>query len=278
MPEAREAAATTSAGAPGWTHLQLRSYREQGFLWAPGLIPASALPALEAAIPALLAGREEDDGMHREKETGGSVRQVYDVHRFCAPFRALVRDPRILLPVRQAIGGEVYIWHSKLNVKAPFEGTPWLWHQDFGYWRLEGVEPRLISVMVLLGRTTIHNGCLLAAAGSQRWGVQEHVLDTAATTRPQRCVDRAVLAARLREDDIVTITGETGDVLFFHCNLVHASGHNLSPLARRLFIAVYNDVGNRPLSRAPSRPAWVVSRDFEPCTHACQASSGVEEG
>ena len=61
----------------------------------------------------------------------------------------------------------------------------------------------------------------------------------------------------VREAEIRQITGQTGDALFFDCNLVHSSNHNLPPIPRTSLIIAYNDIDNKP------RPDWVVSRVFE---------------
>ena len=67
----------------------------------------------------------------------------------------------------------------------------------------------------------------------------------------------------VHEERIQHITGEPGDVLFFDCNLLHGSGHNMSPLPRRTFIVCYNDIDNKPRPVANQRPDWVVSRSFD---------------
>jgi ectoine hydroxylase len=245
-----------------WSDEQVRQFREQGFLCCPGLLSAE-VEKLKAPLPALLAGKEEEDHMHRERERSGAIRQVYLAHRYCESYRSLIRDPRLLDPVKQLLAGEVYIFHSKINVKEPFEGTVWLWHQDYGYWHHDGVNPRLISVMVLLDRATLNNGCLMFAAGSHRWGRLHHEADTVTTSYRQWCVPTTVLEQHLKEEMIQPITGEAGDVVFFDCQLLHASGHNLSPLPRKVFIAAYNAIDNKPGPVENPRPDWVVARQFD---------------
>ncbi len=117
--------------------------------------------------------------------------------------------------------------------------------------------------MVLLERATQYNGALMVVAGSHRWGRLEHVADTVTTSYRQWCVEPGILREKLREEDIRVIAGEPGDVLFFDCNLLHGSGHNMSPLGRSSFIVVYNQLANRPSSAAP-RPDWVVDRTLAP--------------
>ncbi len=236
-------------------------YDRDGYFIRRALVGGEQLARLRAEIPTIFAGNDED-GMHREREFNGAVRQVYLAHRHSGPFRQLVDDERVRGPVQGLLGDGLHIYHSKINAKDAFDGGVWLWHQDFGYWFHDGVEPSLVSVMVLLDRATIHNGALKMAAGSHRWGRLDHVADTVTSTYKQWCVPSAVLKERLREEDIHDFIGEPGDALFFHCNLLHGSGHNMSPLPRVSFVAVYNSLANKPRPVGQPRPDWVVDRTF----------------
>jgi ectoine hydroxylase len=247
-----------------WTQQQLRQFDEQGFLFSHGLISPQEIAEMNAAIPALLAGDESQDGIHRERERSGAVRQIYLTHRHSPPFKELSGNPKIVDPVKQVIGNDIYIWHSKINVKDAFEGTVWLWHQDYGYWMWDGIDPKVLSVMVFLDEATLNNGCLMVAAGSHKWGRLEHYADEVTTSYKQWCVDTPTLKVRLKENMIQPITGQPGDALFFHCNLLHGSGHNMSPLPRKTIIVAYNTLDNKPRPVEKPRPDWVVSREFEP--------------
>ncbi len=248
----------------GWSEEQLQKFDEQGYLFMPGLFDTEEMKNISKLVPELLSGSEEVDHMHRERERSGAIRQVYLAHRYSPTFRALSQDPRLVEPAKQILKGDVYIWHSKINVKEAFEGTVWLWHQDYGYWMWDGVEPQLISVMVVMDKATLNNGCLKVAAGSHKWGRLEHYPDEVTTSYKQWCVDKETLKERLLEEHIQPITGEPGDVLFFHCNLLHGSGHNMSPLPRKTFIIAYNLRTNKPRPVENPRPDWVVARQFDP--------------
>lgn len=247
-----------------WTQQQLDQYNLLGYMFVPGLFSTEEVLRLNDITPELLRGNDRVDAMHRERERGGAVRQVYLAHRYIPPFKALSEDARIVEPVKQILDAEIYVWHSKINVKDAFEGTVWLWHQDYGYWMWDGVQPKLVSVMVLLDEATINNGCLLVAAGTHKWGRIEHYADDQTTSYKQWCVDRETLKERLEEEMIQPILGKPGDTLFFDCNLLHGSGHNMSPLPRKTFIIAYNDLTNRPRPVENPRPDWVVSRMFQP--------------
>jgi len=246
-----------------WTPEQLEQYRRDGYYLARGLLNAAEVAALNMEMPALLTGDEAKDRMHREREKGGAVRQVYLAHRYSPAYRAIARNPKLLDPVKQATGNDVYVWHSKINVKDAFEGSVWLWHQDYGYWMWDGVEANLVSAMIMLDKATVNNGSLMVVAGSHQRGRHEHFADTVTTSYKQWCLNTETSKALIKEDDIRHVTGEPGDVLFFHCNLIHGSGHNMSPLPRKTFIVAYNDIANKPKPVENQRPDWVVAREFE---------------
>jgi ectoine hydroxylase len=246
-----------------WTNEQIAQFKRDGYLLARGLFTKDELTPLHASMERLLSGDEKDDQMHREREKSGAVRQVYLAHRHEPAYRELTRNPKLLDPIHQLVGNDVYIWHSKINVKDAFEGTVWLWHQDYGYWMWDGIDPKIVSAMVILDRATVNNGSLMVVDGSHKWGRQEHYADTVTTSYKQWCIDTRTLKERVREEDIKHITGEPGDVLFFDCNLVHGSGHNMSPLPRKTFILCYNDIANKPRPVEKPRPDWVVAREFE---------------
>ncbi|MEO8205509.1 MAG: phytanoyl-CoA dioxygenase family protein [Chthoniobacterales bacterium] len=245
-----------------WNTRQLEEYNRDGYLLIRNLLSPEQVAELNDAVPPLLQG-DDADGMYRVRESTGAARSVFLTHRHSPPFKELARNPKILNPVKQLLKNDVYIWHSKINVKDAFEGAVWLWHQDYGYWVKDGVEDRLVSVMVFLDRSTLNNGCFMVAPGTQHTNLP-HYSDTKTTSYKQWCVELDSLKETLKEEMIVPMLGNPGDVLFFHSNVLHGSGHNMSPLPRKTMILVYNGVDNTPVGIENPRPDWVVSHDYTP--------------
>ena len=83
--------------------------------------------------------REGDDGavkiMFRLHEGEGETAST--------AFRAAARTSRVLRAAQQFLRDDnVYMHHSKLNMKAAIEGSAWPWHQDFHSWHFDGIaEP-----------------------------------------------------------------------------------------------------------------------------------------
>jgi ectoine hydroxylase-related dioxygenase (phytanoyl-CoA dioxygenase family) len=59
------------------------------------------------------------------------------------------------------------------------------------------------------------------------------------------------------------VTGRAGTCVLFHCNVLHASGHNLSADDRWHIYVSCNTVANKPQLGDNPRPAWVVSRNWK---------------
>ena len=64
----------------------------------------------------------------------------------------------------------------------------------------------------------------------------------------------------------VPITGGAGTAAIFHCNLLHASGHNLSAEDRWQIFFCFNQCKNRPADLENPRPDYVRSRNWTPLT------------
>ena len=128
-------------------------------------------------------------------------------------------------------------------LKVPEVGGAWEWHQDYGYWYGNGCPyPRLVSAMVTVNEASKENGCLKVMVGSHVLGRlnhgiygDQHGIDSERTTALE-----ALLPVRYVES-------KPGSVLFFHCNLLHASEPNRSERPRLSYICCYNAFSNVPI-------------------------------
>ena len=156
------------------------------------------------------------------------------------------RGERMVGVMEQLLGDEVYHYHSKMMLKEPKVGGAWEWHQDFGYWYKNGVlQPRLASGLIAVDRATKANGCLQVLRGSHLYGRIEHNIAGGQTGADMEFVE--AIAARCEK---VHIECQAGDVLFFHCNLLHASAPNTSDYPRWSLICCYNARSNDPIRRS----------------------------
>ena len=235
-------------------------YRDDGFVFVPDLIPPQDIDRVRAALDALC--RLSRDEVILEND-GRTVRSVMNPQAFSDPFGRFVRHPALLGPVRQLLDREVYLFQCVINMKRPFHGALWQWHQDFPtYFHDDGMpEPRLVNALVFIDEVREFNGPLMIVPASHRAPAYETAVDDMTTSYPLRAADNAVVARLADARGIEAPKGGPGSVIFAHTNIVHGSGPNMSPWPRTMASITYNAIDNK--HGRSRRPAWVVRRDFE---------------
>lgn len=155
----------------------------------------------------------------------------------------LVRSHRVASTMEQLMGGdEIYHYHSKLMMKEAQTGGSFIWHQDYGYWYFNGcLYPDMGSVFIPVDDCVKANGCLQVLKGSHHMGRINHVqVGTQLGADPERVQE----AKKSLEHIYVEL--KAGDILFFHCNLLHTSDNNNSDLRRWAFVVAFNKKSNDP--------------------------------
>lgn len=247
---------------------QIARYRRDGYLVLPDVFDAAEVAAFKADLKRIQA--VDTDHLVRER-LGGEAKTIYRVHEAdgptaSPPFHRAVRSPRLLRPARQLVGDEaLYIHHTKCNLKTAIDGSVWQWHQDYGTWRRDGIrEPKLTTALIMLDEPTEIGGCLYFIPGSHTVGPLEPSFDESTGYKFWVVPKPMLLEIMAGHPAPVAITGRPGTVVFFDCNLVHASGHNLSAHDRWQVYVVYNPVTNRPEAVPEPRPDYVRSRNWAP--------------
>lgn len=252
-------------------------YQREGFVFLENLFSAGEVETVRAA--ALAAGAQESERRVFESD-GVTVRSVYGIHEHDGRFAALARHPRLVDAARRILGGDVYVYQSKLNAKAALGGDLWPWHQDYIFWRNEDAmpAPRAVTAAVFVDDVTELNGPIALVPGSHKGGVLPY--DTwngelagygtspawmaNLVARLKYTIQREALLGVALAHGVVTPKAKAGSVLLFDCNIAHASAMNLSPYPRTVALFTYNRVDNAPDIKALHRPEFLVSRDSQP--------------
>lgn len=262
---------------------QLTAYEQDGFLLLPNYFSGPEIDAMKTELPALMA---EDTPRRVIENDGQAVRSIYGSHMSNEVFSRLARHPRVVQPANQILGSDIYVHQFKINTKRSFGGDIWEWHQDYIFWRQEDGLPaaRLTNVAIFLDEMTEFNGPLFVIPGSHTKGVidvpaQDRIFSNGKdgpgvyrhspswisnlTAAIKYSVDKETVAELVKQYGLVALKGPVGSVIFFDCNLVHASPSNISPFERVIIIISYNSVENTPSSESP-RPDFICGRDFQP--------------
>ncbi|MEZ0366747.1 ectoine hydroxylase [Mycobacterium sp. pUA109] len=251
-------------------------FEADGFLAVDTLVDADVVADLRAELDSLrtdpvLAADERSVLEPDSRE----IRSVFEVHKVSTAFGALVADPRLVGPIRQLLGSDVYVHQSRVNFKPGFNGQEFYWHSDFETWHAEDgmPSPRAISVSVALTENLDCNGSLMIMPGSHKWFVScpgetppEHYRSS---LRRQEIgtPDDASLTWLANERGIRQITGPAGSAVFFDSNCMHGSSSNITPYPRSNVFIVYNSVENtlvEPFGAKAPRPTFIASRTFDP--------------
>jgi ectoine hydroxylase len=157
------------------------------------------------------------------------------------------------------------VYHTKINTKPAIEGTVWMWHQDYGSWQRDGCpRPDMATFAVMMTDSVEMNGALYVVPGSHKRGRIDPYYDENTAYKFWAVPKQEVISVLKSSPPPVAITGPAGTCVLFHCNLLHASGHNLSPEDRWHIYISFNACANAPRFTPQSRPDWVVSRNTRP--------------
>lgn len=113
------------------THLQIETYRRDGFLTLDCLFSAPEVAAMRTELERI----QEIDTDHLVREKGSNIaKTIYRVHEQDGPtgspvFHAVSRTSRMLEPAQDLLSEqELYIHHTKCNLKTAIDGSVWAWH------------------------------------------------------------------------------------------------------------------------------------------------------
>jgi phytanoyl-CoA hydroxylase len=184
-------------------------------------------------------------------EGGRTVRRLLQACSREPLFRQWGGSPPVRSRVAQLLGGQVMLvqaHHNCIMTKHPQYGSLTGWHQDIRYWSFE--RPDVISVWLALGPEREENGGLWVVPGSHTLNFEPERFDDALFFREDEVSNRALLEKR------VPVEMNQGDVLFFHCRLLHAAGRNRSRETKYSVVFTYCAADNRPIAgtRSASLP------------------------
>ena len=230
----------------GLTRDEANSYARDGYILCKGLLGADEVEGFRhVARKQLEADHATGAVLSKGDKEGRTTLLKMWTSAGDDQYGLLARDERLVGIARDAIGKPIYLYSHKMTMKQPNEGGAWEWHQDFGYWYEYGcLAPEMMSIYVALDGATRDNGCLQVLRGTHHLGRLRHVRENDQTN-----VDREVLDAALKRFEHVHIEMNAGDVLAFHCNLLHRSDANRSDRYRWGYISSYNAVENAPFKR-----------------------------
>ncbi len=232
---------------------ECQQFQQDGFLVLPRQVPAADTDELLAIIHAELAAAHPP--LEYEAEVcypgspssldapgGRTVRRLLGAAQRHPRLLALATDAAMQQLLQPLLGARILLvqaHHNCIMTKHPSFSSVTGWHRDIRYWHYQ--QPALVSLWLALGDEYPDNGGLHFIPGS-------HQLALA----PERFDERMFL----REDDpdnrkllqqAVCPRLQRGDVVLFHCNLLHAARHNQTPHTKLSLVFTYRSAENAPV-------------------------------
>ena len=222
------------------TEEQLSDYDRDGYIVVRNLFSKDEIDSLGHA--ARSDNEMDKSSTQRDDGEGNAVRLALWNHPGDGIYGMFARCRKMVDRVEEILKDEAYHYHSKMILKDAKVGGAWAWHQDYGYWYQNGVlSPNLCSVMIAVDQATTENGCMQVIKGSHKLGRINHIL-----SGDQAGADMERVEEAKKRLDLVHVTMEPGDALFFHSNTLHASDANESDHPRWAMICCYNAASNDP--------------------------------
>jgi len=254
----------------------IKNYEENGFIVFPDLFRADEIQAMLEEMEKL-AGNDtllEKEEFVREPESL-ELRTIFNQHLFSSLFDKVSRNSRILEKVQQLLGGDVYIHHSRINIKPAYKGKSFPWHSDFETWHAEDGLPRCrcLTAWIMLTDNTEFNGPLYLIPGSHKKFVSckgvtpEDNYKQSLKKQEYGVPSLNAIKEFAKEHELFGAYGSAGTLVIHDGNILHGSPDNISPYSRTNAFFVFNSVENKPVKpfgAKKNRASFLCLKDFTP--------------
>lgn len=243
------------------TDEQLSQFQTDGFLLLPQFAKAEhcdtirdiALAHLRHKVPPVETEYEYEAKSKEEREktvgTGVphfvkevSVRRLRQVHERDIVFREWMENEAIRPILHQVLGETPVITlahHNSIMTKMPHTSTQTRWHQDFRYWHFE--NDNLVSVWLALESENDQNGVLEFIPGSHRMHFLAEQFDEKEYFLEDSPENRELIETKTSH------ALQKGDVVLFHCKLLHRANKNMTDSPKISFVYTVKGKSNKAL-------------------------------
>jgi ectoine hydroxylase len=265
-----------STGKYSLDNISLDHYAQNGFISFPNIFSADEIKEMLEEMQIMA---ENDQLMENEEfitePDSNQLRTIFNQHLFSSLFEKISTDPRILDKVQQILGSDVYIHHSRINIKPAYKGKSFPWHSDFETWHCEDGLPgcRCLTAWIMLTDNTQFNGPLYVIPGSHKKYVGckgETPKDNYKQSLKKQeygVPSKKAIEMLCKDHELVAVLGKAGTLVIHDGNTMHGSPDNISPYDRTNAFFVFNSVENKPVQpfgAKTTRADFLCLKDFTP--------------
>ncbi|PLY07603.1 MAG: phytanoyl-CoA dioxygenase [Arcobacter sp.] len=265
-----------AVGEDSLDNISRKEYEENGFIIFPNAFSEYETKEMLSELEYMASNHElsQNEEFIYEPDSN-EIRTVFNQHIFSALFDKISRDSRILDKAKQILGSDIYIHHSRINVKPAYKGKSFPWHSDFETWHTEDGLPRCrcLTAWIMLTDNTEFNGPLYVIPKSHKKYVsckgQTPENNYKKSLRKQEYGVPSVEAIKelVKDSELVGAYGKAGTLVIHDGNTMHGSPDNISPNSRTNAFFVFNSVENKPekpFGAKSNRADFLCLKDFTP--------------
>ena len=240
---------------------ELEQFKAQGFLLLPAFAEDTLcdtmkdiakahlkhmVPPIETEFEYVGKSKEEreriSDAHSEQIEKRIVVRRLRQVYHRDIVFKQWMESEKIRPVLKQVLGENPVITiahHNSIMTKMPHSSTATSRHQDFRYWNFE--SDNLVSVWLALDSEHDRNGVLEFIPGSHKMEFAASQFDEKEYFSEDKEENRELIAQK------VSYELEKGDVVLFHCKLLHRANRNATDDPKISFVYTVKGCSNKAI-------------------------------
>jgi len=191
--------------------------------------------------------RRDTDGIALDAHNNQTIRRLRQVYSRDTLFRQWMHHADIAAMLEQIMQEPPYLTlahHNSIMTKAAAHSTQTRWHQDIRYWDFDRSD--LVSVWLALDSEDSHNGALEFIPQSHTVDFEPEAFDDRLYFKEDRAENQAFI------DSKVSLTLQKGDVVFFHCKLLHRANKNITQKDKYSFVYTVKPASTQALKGSRS--------------------------
>jgi ectoine hydroxylase-related dioxygenase (phytanoyl-CoA dioxygenase family) len=220
----------------------IHRYREDGAVVLRGLLDATRVEQLRAAVEAVLGSLSAHGNEYAKPGEVRFAQDMFMAQRLDAAggtFRSLVHDSAMAEAAGLLMGSRnVSFFYDQMFVKEPGSVAPTPWHQDLPYWPLRGDQ--ICGVWCPLDKVDLDSGAVQYVRGSHRAGLWYRPQHFGGATGYEGASGTVMpdIEATVPAEDLLSWVLEPGDAIVFHGLVIHGARGNRSAERRRRAVSL----------------------------------------
>ncbi len=210
-------------------------YNKNGFFIIKNLIKKSDIDKISLRLNFL--SKNQKNIRRGLSEPGVKTSLIYNLHNDSLLKKIIEENNLFKSTIKTILKSDDYkIWNAKSNIKKRWHGSAEYYHQDFAYWKGYGFKStNMMSCMIFVDDHKHLNGGMWIFPGTHK-KLYKHEKFININSLQKNLIPQKTLDKLRKKKSPISLDNKAGSCIFFHCNLIHGSAHNISPQDRKIIL------------------------------------------